>query len=64
MIILVSSVVLIGLSAWFWRQGEIIWHYLPLLVVAIYGLSYTLGSWSGRAEISLLLKLVEESRKK
>ena len=29
------------------------------LVVAGYGLSYTLGSWSGRAEVSLLLKLIE-----
>ena len=30
-----------------------------LLVLAGYGLSYTLGSWSGRAEVSLLLKLIE-----
>ena len=30
-----------------------------LLVLAAGGLSYTLGSWSGRPEISLLLKLLE-----
>lgn len=29
------------------------------LLVAAVGFSYTLGSWSGRAEISLLLKLIE-----
>ena len=35
---------------------------LALLVVGAMGLSHTLGSWSGRAEVSLLLKLVNESR--
>ena len=30
-----------------------------LLILAAGGLSYTLGSWSGRAEVSLLLKLLE-----
>jgi hypothetical protein len=37
---------------------------LPLLflVIAVAGASYTVGSWSGRAEVSLLLKLVEASR--
>ncbi|MCW5200941.1 hypothetical protein VU07_03950 [Desulfobulbus sp. F4] len=33
-------------------------------VMAAYGLSYTLGSWSGRPEISLLLKLIEEQDNK
>jgi len=29
-------------------------------IVGLGGLSYTLGSWSGRAEVSLLLKLLNE----
>lgn len=36
---------------------------LLLLVIAAFGASHTLGSWSGRAEISLLLKLVESVRR-
>lgn len=28
-------------------------------IVSGWGLSYTLGSWSGRPEVSLLLKLIE-----
>lgn len=32
---------------------------LLLLLISVYGASHTLGSWSGRPEISLLLKLVE-----
>lgn len=35
---------------------------LLLLVIAMYGASYTLGSWSGRPEISLLLKLIEAEK--
>jgi hypothetical protein len=63
-IILIVSVGLIGLSGLLWWQGETPWHYLLLFVIAVYGLSYTLGSWSGRPEISLLLKLIEERREK
>lgn len=34
-------------------------HPFFLILIAGYGASYTLGSWSGRPEVSLLLKLVE-----
>lgn len=36
---------------------------IPLLAIACGGLSYTLGSWSGRPEISLLLKLIDQDEK-
>ncbi len=32
---------------------------LLLILIAAYGTSYTVGSWAGRPEVSLLLKLVE-----
>lgn len=32
------------------------------LIVGSSGLSYSLGSWSGRAEVSLLLKLIEAEK--
>jgi hypothetical protein len=35
---------------------------LLLLVIGTGGASFTLGSWAGRAEVSLLLKLVESAR--
>ena len=60
LILLISCIGLVGLSVCFWLRGETSWHYMPLFFVAIYGLSYTLGSWAGRPEISLLLKLLEE----
>ena len=58
-IILVSSMALLALAAWHYFRGTS--HSLPLVLflVAVYGLSYTLGSWAGRPEISLLLKLIE-----
>jgi hypothetical protein len=34
---------------------------LPMFAIAAFGLSYTLGSWAGRPEISLLLRLVERA---
>lgn len=62
MIILVCSVLTMLLAVWslFSRSGSDpaeIW--LLYLVLAAGGMSYTLGSWAGRPEISLLLKLVE-----
>ena len=35
-----------------------------LLTIGAFGLSYSLGSWHGRPEISLLLKYVEANIKK
>jgi hypothetical protein len=59
MIILVASLLCVAFAA-----SEIVqsgFGALPLLliVIAAYGGSYTLGSWAGRPEVSLLLKLVE-----
>jgi hypothetical protein len=61
-ITLVASALAGCISAWeFFSAG---FGALPLLllVVATFGLSHTLGSWAGRPEISLLLKLVESAR--
>ena len=58
-IILVSSLVSAMGAAWeFFTTG---FGALPLLlmVAAAYGASFTLGSWAGRPEISLLLKVIE-----
>lgn len=59
MIILVGSLLCAAFAAWeIFRSG---FGAMPLLlfIMAAYGMSYTLGSWAGRPEISLLLKLVE-----
>jgi hypothetical protein len=37
---------------------------IALFGLASYGLSYTLGSWSGRPEIALLLKLIDHQDKR
>jgi hypothetical protein len=38
-------------------------QWLVLGLICSYGTSYTLGSWHGRPEISLLLKLIDERQK-
>ena len=61
-IILLSSIISLGGAIWeYWHFG---WSALPLvlLLLGTYGLSHTLGCWSGRPEVSLLLKLVEASQ--
>ena len=56
-IILVSSCICGAFTiAEFLRGGS---QWLFPGVMAAYGLSYTLGSWHGRPEVSLLLKLIE-----
>lgn len=62
-IILVCSVGLLGYAVWLHWSGQSAWFFLPIVAMSAYGLSYTLGSWAGRPEISLLLKLVEHSKK-
>jgi len=32
------------------------------LAISFYGLSYSLGGWKGRPEVSLLLKIVDEEK--
>lgn len=61
-IILSGSVLCAGFAAWeLFGTG---WAAMPLLLICIaaYGSSYTLGSWSGRPEISLLLKLIDSQK--
>ena len=62
MITLVTSLLSGCFAAWdFFTVG---FGALPLifLLVAVAGLSHTVGSWAGRPEVSLLLKVVESAR--
>ncbi|MDQ5769024.1 hypothetical protein [Thiothrix subterranea] len=61
MIILVCSILTMVLAGWLLFSGDEGYSEALVLyvVLAAAGMSYTLGSWAGRAEISLLLKLVE-----
>lgn len=43
-----------------WLHGEPSSGILALVVMGAFGLSYSLGCWPGRPEITLLLKLIEE----
>lgn len=62
-IILVCSLGLLGYAVWLHLSGQSAWFFLPIVAMAAYGLSYTLGSWSGRPEVWLLLKLIDEQQK-
>lgn len=59
MIILISSMLSALSAAWDIFNTGFGAQPLVLIVIAAYGTSYTVGSWAGRPEISLLLKLVE-----
>ncbi len=43
-------------------QGETVAGVIALMGMGAFGLSYSVGCWAGRPEISLLLKLVEQHR--
>lgn len=58
-IILLGSVALIGIGILEVSRHGFQWSDILLFAFGAYGTSYTLGCWSGRPEISLLLKLVE-----
>jgi hypothetical protein len=58
-IILTGSILIIVCGIWVMFVNGFDLAIAILLVLAAGGLSYTLGSWSGRPEISLLLKLLE-----
>jgi hypothetical protein len=45
-----------------WMHGEPSSGIVALVGMGAFCLSYSLGSWSGRPEISLLLKLIEDRR--
>jgi hypothetical protein len=59
MIILVASLLCAAFAAHEILQSGFGALTILLIVIAAYGASYTLGSWAGRPEVSLLLKLVE-----
>lgn len=58
-IILSCSVFLGGMATWFYFRVGYGAYPLVLTLLALYGAGHTLGSWSGRPEVSLLLKLVQ-----
>ncbi len=58
----IGSAVAVGWSALAWLQGESTAGVIALAAMGFFGLSYSLGGWAGRPEISLLLKLVERQR--
>lgn len=64
MIILVASLICAAFAAWEIFQSGLGALPLLLILIAAYGTSYTLGSWAGRADISLLLKLVEDQERR
>jgi hypothetical protein len=59
MITLVGSIGLVVYAVRAISRGELDSGMIALLGAAGYGMYYTLGSWSGRPEISLLLKLLD-----
>lgn len=63
------AIILVGALFMLYQGVRILWsgqsQDLSLIYFAFsfYFFSYTLGSWSGRPEISLLLRLIEEKKK-
>lgn len=64
MIILMSSVLCASFAAWEIFRTGLGAQSLLLIVIAAYGASYTLGSWAGRPEITLLLKLIDAQERR
>jgi hypothetical protein len=62
-IILFFSCLLLGYVVWLYLTNTPLILYIYLIFFAFFGFSHSLGSWSGRPEISLLLKLIDESQK-
>ena len=58
-IIVICSSILAVYGVWLAIREGFTFESAFYLVAAGVGFSYTLGSWSGRAEVSLLLKLIE-----
>lgn len=61
-IILCGSLIALAYALWRIVRGEVDASHIILFGLASAGLSYSLGGWSGRPEVSLLLKLVEAQR--
>lgn len=62
-IILFCSTVFLVYAAWLYFKNDTSGFFIPIIFFSTYGLSYTLGSWAGRPEISLLLRLIDEQNK-
>lgn len=60
-IIAVCSMFLLVGAVWGMYIGESMFSLVPWLGLGEGGLSYSVACWSGRPEISLLLKLTEEA---
>ncbi len=58
----VGSAIMVGWSGLAWLHGESAIAVVALGCMGVFGLSYSLGCWAGRPEISLLLKLVEHEQ--
>jgi hypothetical protein len=58
----IGAVVMLVWAGLAWLRGEPSSGIIALVGMAGFCLSYSLGSWSGRPEISLLLKLIEDRR--
>ncbi len=58
----VGSSVAVGWAVLSWLQGESTAGVAALAGMGFFGLSYSVGGWAGRPEISLLLKLVEHQQ--
>lgn len=60
-IILICSLACAAFAIWEFATNGFEAMPLLLTMIATYGSSYVLGSWSGRPEISLLLKVIESN---
>lgn len=65
-IILICSIAVIAMSIYEINAespAPAFFNFLILIALGTGGLSYSLGGWAGRPEVSLLLKLIEERQK-
>jgi hypothetical protein len=58
----IGSTVALGWAVLAWLRAEPSSGVIALAGMGAFGLSYAVGSWAGRPEISLLLKLIEDKR--
>jgi hypothetical protein len=59
-IIAIGAVVMLLWAGSAWLRGEPSSGVIALVGTGAFGLSYSFGCWSGRPEVSLLLKLIED----
>jgi hypothetical protein len=59
-IIAIGAIILLGGAVWGIYEKYSIYSIVPWIALGAYCLSYSVTCWSGRPEISLLLKLMED----